>query len=127
MSTWSREEKIERALETLCQWSGKSLAYLTQEMHSVHTHNWTQDPFSRGAYSYVKVGGNSLAKKLIRPIKKTLYFAGEATCTGPTRGTVNGALDSGLRAAQQILKDYRLTNNSRPRFHQKNSQASASL
>lgn len=67
------------------------------------THDWNADPFARGAYSYVRVGGGGAREALARPVAGTLYFAGEAT--DPERsGTVEGALASGERVAAQLLR-----------------------
>jgi monoamine oxidase len=44
---------------------------------------------------------------LAAPLEDTLYFAGEATDTAGYRGTVHGALESGLRAAEEILTTLR--------------------
>jgi monoamine oxidase len=66
------------------------------------THDWRADPWSRGAYSYARVGGAGAARALARPVEATLFFAGEATDTGGRTGTVEGALASGLRAARQV-------------------------
>jgi len=65
--------------------------------------DWRRDPYSRGGYSYVLVGGEGAREELARPLDGTLFFAGEATDTAEA-GTVNGALRSGLRAARELLK-----------------------
>ena len=65
-------------------------------------HNWERDPFSRGAYSYMAVGGNESPAKLARPIKRTIYFAGEASEYEGACATVHGALRTGLRAAREL-------------------------
>jgi monoamine oxidase len=65
-------------------------------------HDWQADPFARGAYSYVKVGGTGAREELAAPLEDTLYFAGEATDTEQS-GTVGGALASGQRAAREVL------------------------
>jgi monoamine oxidase len=65
-------------------------------------HDWQADPYARGGYSYVKVGGTGAREKLAQPLEETLYFAGEATDTDQS-GTVGGALASGVRAAKEIL------------------------
>jgi monoamine oxidase len=65
-------------------------------------HDWQTDPWSRGAYSYPRVGGADAAQALARPIRKTLFFAGEATAAKDLNGTVEGALGAGLRAARQV-------------------------
>jgi hypothetical protein len=66
--------------------------------------DWQADPYSRGGYSYVLVGGQGAREQLRRPLQKTLFFAGEAT-DADEAGTVAGALRSGERAAREVLKD----------------------
>jgi hypothetical protein len=68
------------------------------------SHDWTHDPFSRGAYSYARVGGGDAAKQLARPVQSTLFFAGEAADAEGRNGTVHGAIGSGKRAADQVMK-----------------------
>jgi monoamine oxidase len=65
-------------------------------------HDWQRDPFSRCAYSYAAVGGSNAHAELARPLRGTLYFAGEAT-SGDETGTVAGAIESGKRAARELL------------------------
>jgi monoamine oxidase len=62
--------------------------------------DWQADPFSRGGYSYVLVGGEGAREELAAPLDDSVYFAGEATDTEEA-GTVAGALRSGIRAARQ--------------------------
>jgi monoamine oxidase len=66
-------------------------------------HNWRNDPFARGAYSYVPLGGLKARDILARPVQRTLFFAGEATAQVGTQATVHGAIESGLRAARAVL------------------------
>jgi monoamine oxidase len=66
-------------------------------------HDWQADPYARGGYSYMRVGGRGAREKLRQPIENTLFFAGEAT-DAEEAGTVAGALRSGLRAAKEVLK-----------------------
>lgn len=73
------------------------------QLEAHYFHDWQQDPFARGAYSYVLVGGSAARENLARPMEDTLFFAGEATDTHGEAGTVTGALQSGMRAAQQLL------------------------
>jgi monoamine oxidase len=72
------------------------------ELRGFYYHDWQQDPFARGAYSYVTVGGSEARAALARPIEDTLFFAGEAT-DAEEEGTVTGALQSGVRAAGEVL------------------------
>jgi len=65
-------------------------------------HDWQRDPFSRCAYSYAAVGGSNAHAQLGKPLRGTLFFAGEAT-SGDETGTVAGAIESGKRAARELL------------------------
>jgi len=71
------------------------------------THDWNRDPFARGAYSYVAVGGKDARTTLAAPVDDTLFFAGEATSTDGQGGTVNGALETGERAAAEAATPLR--------------------
>jgi monoamine oxidase len=74
------------------------------ELEGGYLHDWQSDPFARGAYSYVKVGGQGARKALAQPLLDTLYFAGEAADYGGETGTVAGALQSGACAARMLLQ-----------------------
>jgi monoamine oxidase len=67
-------------------------------------HDWTHDAFARGAYSYVTVGGAGARAALGVPLDGALFFAGEATSTDGQGGTVNGALQTGMRAANEVMR-----------------------
>jgi monoamine oxidase len=67
------------------------------------THDWEADPFARGAYSYVRVGGMGAQAVLASPVENTLFFAGEATELAGHHATVHGALFAGQRAADEVL------------------------
>jgi monoamine oxidase len=67
-------------------------------------HDWETDPFSRGAYSYVKVGGDTAQADLAAPVQETVFFAGEATDISGYHGTVHGAMAAGQRAAKEMLR-----------------------
>jgi monoamine oxidase len=90
------------AVESLQTMFGGGVS-LADELEGWYYHDWQQDPFACGAYSYVTVGGSEARAALARPIGTTLYFAGEATDTAGEAGTVTGALQSGLRAAREAL------------------------
>jgi Monoamine oxidase len=72
-----------------------------------YAHDWINDPFARGAYSYARVGGEEAAKKLARPIASTLFFAGEAADPQGRNGTVHGAIATGKRAASLVARNLR--------------------
>jgi monoamine oxidase len=63
---------------------------------------WGSDPWSRMGYSYVPVGAVGQRAQLAQPVDKVLFFAGEATNV-MRAATVHGALESGFRAADEVL------------------------
>jgi monoamine oxidase len=92
-----------RGLKTLSRLLTVSLPGLEERLEGAYFHDWQGDPFSRGAYSYGKVGADGAQEALGRPIEQTLFFAGEATASPGSNGTVHGAMASGYRAAREIL------------------------
>jgi monoamine oxidase len=94
---------VDRALRGLSRMLGLPRARLDGLLESWRTHDWRRDPYSRGAYSYVGVGGVPVQRALGRPVAGTLFFAGEAT-EADEMGTVAGALASGRRAARRVLQ-----------------------
>jgi monoamine oxidase len=95
---------IEQALQALHRLLGVSIAELETLFEHAYCHDWQNDPFSRGAYSYGKFGGDGMEAALATPIENTLFFAGEATDTGGHNGTVHGAIASGKRAAREMSR-----------------------
>ena len=67
-----------------------------------HDHDYCNDDFARGAYSFCRPGGAKDSESLSAPIGDALFLAGEAT-DHEYPGTVAGALESGERAARQAL------------------------
>jgi monoamine oxidase len=97
------EAMIDRALDSMASAWKTPRRKLDALLAGTFTHDWQADPFSRGAYSYAAVGGAGAHDALARPIRKTLFFAGEATSSDQT-GTVAGAIESGTRAAREIMR-----------------------
>lgn len=92
------------ALDSLAGLIGTSRRYLENRLEGIDHHDWDADPFARGAYSYGGVGALPALTALRRPEAGTLFFAGEATAAQGWNGTVDGAIESGMRAARQILR-----------------------
>ncbi len=76
---------------------------IEERLAAAWVHHWQQDPFARGAYSYVAVGGHGARRALAESLDDTLYFAGEAADYESEHGTVAGALASGERAAREAV------------------------
>lgn len=93
----------DHALDSLSALFGPARQFLESELLSWHVHDWQSDPFSRGSYSYVGVGGEGAQEALAAPVADTLFFAGEATNRDGYHATVHGAISSGERAARELL------------------------
>jgi monoamine oxidase len=100
----SEEFILQQAIASLSAILGTDIQSLREWLDSWHFHDWQSDPFSRGAYSYVMVGGMDAQKELAAPVVDTLFFAGEATESQGHHATVHGAISSGYRAAREILE-----------------------
>ena len=91
---------IHSAMDSLSEIFGRDARPFVE---SAQFHNWRNDPFAYGAYSYVPVGGLNARTVLAQAVERTLFFAGEATAQPGFQGTVHGAVESGLRAAREVL------------------------
>ena len=97
----SQDRIIGRALSGFGELLGQP-DLVRDEFRTARTHDWGSDPFARGAYSYLIVGGMNARAQLAEPLDGTLFFAGEATSQNGQSGTVNGAIESGARAAREV-------------------------
>lgn len=84
-------------LADLC-WLGMAGA----PVQSVHTATWEDDPFAGGGYAYLDPGFDPSWRSQLRRRSGRVVFAGEHT-SEQWQGYMNGAVESGLRAAEQIL------------------------
>jgi monoamine oxidase len=103
LSEGSRESIVDAAVASLTTVFGMTKASIRRRVRDAVLHNWMTDPYARGAYSYVAVGGSGASALLARPVQRTLFFAGEHV-SGGRNGTVDGAIASGDRAADQVLR-----------------------
>lgn len=97
---------IRQALQRLSCVLGVGIRNLENCLDAAYVHDWQSDPFSRGAYSYAKVGADEAQARLAAPVENTLFFAGEASDTSGHNGTVHGAIASGYRAAEEIIQSH---------------------
>ena len=67
---------------------------------------WPAYPFTRGSYSYWKVGQYTKFSGIEREPESGVHFAGEHTSID-FQGYLNGAVESGQRAANEILAAYK--------------------
>ncbi len=66
-------------------------------------YDWHDHPFIRGGYTSPVVGSHAMSIELAKAVEKKLFFAGEASNVTAT-STVQAAVDSGNRAASEILE-----------------------
>lgn len=76
----------------------------TGTLQNARVMDWTAEPYIRGVYSYPVPGGDGARELLAAPVNNKLFFAGEATHTAGHFATLHGALETGMRAAVEILK-----------------------
>src|SRR5213594_3890998 len=79
---------VAQAITSLAALLGVERVHVASMLDESYFYDWQADPFSRGAYSYVLVGGAGAPRELAAPLEGTLFFAGEATDTGGHNGTV---------------------------------------
>ncbi len=77
----------------------------TASFVSSSVHDWSKNPFVRGAYSYSTVGMGDARTVAAQSIDKKIYFAGEAMNLNGHHQTVFGAVETGYREVSNILKD----------------------
>jgi monoamine oxidase len=97
------EGLLDPALDSVANVLGVPRPVVERQLRGGHTHDWQADPFSRGGYSYGLTGGLDAHRTMAEPLEQTVFFAGEATCGGGYNATMEGALESGWRAAKEAL------------------------
>jgi monoamine oxidase len=63
---------------------------------------WNEDPWIRGSYSFEGVGQARDSLQIAAAPEGRVFFAGEHTSVH--RASMNGALESGVRAAAEVRK-----------------------
>jgi len=100
MEAWSDEAIVEQAMQVLRRIFGLTIPSPT----AIRVTRWHRDPYARGAYSYIPVGGRGEDyEAMAEPVGERLLFAGEATIRAYP-GTVHGAYLSGIREARRLLR-----------------------
>lgn len=75
---------------------------VTAQAETVVSVSWDEEPYSRGDYAFLRPGdGKRLFPHLATP-EGRVHFAGEHTSTWFLHGSMQGALESGIRVARVI-------------------------
>lgn len=98
------EQIEELAIESLAKQTGVAPRKMRGLVEAAWLHDWAHDPFARGVYSYQAVGGADAPATLAKPLRSTLFFAGEAADPQGRTGTVHGAIATGHRAADEVKR-----------------------
>lgn len=98
----SEDEIVDQAIHALARILKLDPGFVARRLEAAHHHDWHGDPYSRGAYCYVRPGGMDVQRWLGQPVQDTLYFAGEATEATGNCGTVHGAIASGINVGRRI-------------------------
>jgi monoamine oxidase len=104
----SDRELVDVTLEELRATVGGSASVGTTAGSAIA--RWVTDPFVLGAYSFPAPGSHpSDRRALAAPEAGRLFFAGEATHFAGEPATVHGAIETGQRAADEVLSARRST------------------
>ena len=78
----TQDDVVSLALQSAANIFGRTVGELESRIRAVYTHDWSADPFSRGAYSYGEVESSPAREVLRKPVAGTLVLAGEALAGG---------------------------------------------
>lgn len=92
---------LERGAAALCEQAGFFQGG-TARLLASHSISWEDDPWARGGYAFFDSSFPPTARRLLALPWQRVFFAGEHTSL-KWQGYMNGAVESGLRAAQEIL------------------------
>ena len=98
------EALFEKAVASLAQCFALSVAAIKEKITAWKVFNWPADKYTHGGYSYLTVDSKRAIKELATPIESTIYFAGGGLHDGMEIGTVEAALQSGKKVAQQLIR-----------------------
>lgn len=94
-----KNEGINFLLELLCDTFHNRIPNFSFEKS--YLIDWSEIPYIEGGYSVPASNSYFWRKKLALPLKNQLFWAGEATSARHS-ASVNGALETGFRAAKQV-------------------------
>ena len=96
---WTPAERTEKYLATL----SPVFPALRASFERARFMDWPSDPWVKGSYSFPAPGEvTTLGPQLQQPLEGRVFLAGEHTCYAFV-GYMEGALESGARAARRII------------------------
>jgi monoamine oxidase len=94
-----------KAIESLASIFSTDVENIKKGMKECRVFNWKKTRWSRGAYSYAKVGYQTAKVIAKKTLNKQIYFSGEAYYEGAFPGTVESAVVDALNTAKLILME----------------------
>lgn len=101
LSALTEEERIHYALRDLAKIWGNQVY---SEYVTGTSFNWSQNPFSIGAFTFFEPGQEEELNSYISSPEGRLHFAGEHTSR--SHAWIQGAIESGIRAANEVNNIY---------------------
>jgi monoamine oxidase len=95
-------DAVIQGINTLADVLGVSLGELGSAAVDHARVSWAEHPYIRGGYAHLPPGHASAREALAKP-EGDLFFAGEATAYDSSPQTVHGAIQSGWRAAREVM------------------------
>jgi len=99
----TEEDILKQSLQSLSSIFQIPVTQLQELLTAYKVANWPSEAFALGGYSYNTIDSANAKAMLGSSVAHTLFFAGEALYDGPVQGTVEGALSSGKKTAEQII------------------------
>ncbi len=97
----SKEKFIDIIIKELEE--GIKTSNLKDELIDYFWCDWTDNPYVEGGYSYNSVGENDSREIAKKPINNKIFFGGETFARIWHIGSIHGAVESGIDAAEELL------------------------
>ncbi|HEY4549105.1 MAG TPA: FAD-dependent oxidoreductase, partial [Bacillus sp. (in: firmicutes)] len=99
------EEQVERLTKCFLDKLNLVLPGSERNWNGLSTvEHWLSYPWTKGSYSYFKVGQYTKLAGIAEEREGNIFFAGEHTSVD-YQGCLNGAVASGERAAQEVMNN----------------------
>ena len=115
LATQGQKAMADFAVEWLTRLYGGDIR---KAVRSTQSTQWLKDPLVLGGWSSAAPGAQLARRVLMEPLRDRVYFAGEAVHE-TAWGTVNGAWESGERAAETALRKMGALKKDDPKVDQK--------
>lgn len=97
-------DALNAGLQELCTLLSVEPATARQHCTGMQRISWSSEPYIWGGYAHAPPGCADARVALAKPEGGVLFFAGEATAHHSNPQTVHGAMESGWRAAREVME-----------------------